>query len=99
MDASRRRIADGYAVEAGTTVDIDVGEALGIITHASRYAMTPPMTAPQKIERTIHTRRTAVPSTWKYSARPPQTPASWRSVVDRLSRRSSVAGIGTSSPS
>ena len=84
--SSSRQIVGGYVVDARTAGDID-GEEAGMISHASRYAMTPPMTAAQKIERTTHTRRTAVLSIWKYSARPPHTPASCRSVVDRLSRR------------
>ena len=49
--------------------------------------MTPPMIMPQKIDKTTQTSRTAVTSTWKYSAIPPQTPAICLSVVDRLSTR------------
>ena len=49
--------------------------------------MTPPITAPQRIDRITQSSRIGVESTPKYSARPPQTPAIFLSVADRVSRR------------
>ena len=55
-----------YAVDACTGVDIETVCDRGMISHASAYAMTPPITAQPRMETITQTRRTTVGSTAKY---------------------------------
>src|ERR1700736_1002816 len=55
----------------------------GRAIHRIKYARTP---VPANNTRSSHTMRTSVGSRSKYSARPPQTPAIFLSVVERVKR-------------
>src|ERR1700693_4088047 len=61
----------------------------GSAIHRIKYARTP---VPANSTRSSHTMRTSVGSRSKYSARPPQTPAIFLLVVDRV--KCFAAGVG-----
>src|SRR2546423_1074999 len=69
-----------------------------MMNHATRYATTPRTMAPGMIVNITQRTRTAVESTLKYSARPPHTPATFRSLVDRASRAVATALADTLEP-
>src|SRR5687767_9884019 len=67
LAAPARGSRAGYG-DAWAVVDRATPGAGGMISQAIRYAKTPKMTAPQKIERITQSSRIGVASTPKYSA-------------------------------
>src|SRR6185295_3606633 len=92
--ATAAGLAGRYATD-GVATAFDATRS-GMMNQATRYATMPRTIQPGIIVNIAQITRTSVGSTLKYSARPPHTPAIFRSVVDRVRRRvfgSAVAGL------
>jgi len=92
MPAARTQPASRLYATDGVATACVAGES-GMMNQATRYARAPRTMQPGIIVNIAQITRTRVASTLKYSARPPHTPAIFRSVVDRVKRRVSAPAL------